>query len=78
MRREVLRLKQLRVLEQERLRIARDIHDDLGARVTQISLLSAMAPDNSSFPQNAREDFDRICTINMIQKSNHVNPVDPV
>jgi len=60
MRREVLRLKQLHVLEQERLRIARDIHDDLGARVTQISMLSAVAPDNSSFPQNAREDFDRI------------------
>jgi len=60
MRREVLRLKQLRALEQERLRIARDIHDDLGARVTQISLLSAMAPDNLGFPKNARDDFDRI------------------
>jgi signal transduction histidine kinase len=60
MRREVLRLTQLRALEQERLRIARNIHDDLGARVTQISMLSAMAPDRSSFPQNARTDFNRI------------------
>lgn len=60
MRREMVRLKQQRALEQERLRIAHDIHDDLGARVTQISLLSAMAQDNSSFPEKARNEFDRI------------------
>jgi signal transduction histidine kinase len=60
LRRELQRLEQQRELEQERLRIARDIHDDLGARVTQISLLSAMAPDHPGFPQNARADFDRI------------------
>jgi signal transduction histidine kinase len=47
-------------LEQERLRIAHDIHDDLGARVTQISLLSAMSQGNDSFPEKARLDFDRI------------------
>jgi len=58
--REMNRLKQQRALEQERLRIAHDIHDDLGARVTQISLLSAMAYDNTSFPEKARHDFDRI------------------
>ena len=39
MRQEMVRLKHQRALEQERLRIAHDIHDDLGARVTQISLL---------------------------------------
>jgi signal transduction histidine kinase len=61
MRREMLRLKQQRALEQERLRIAHDIHDDLGARVTQISLLSAMSQNNQSFPEKARADFDRIC-----------------
>jgi signal transduction histidine kinase len=60
MRREMNRLKQQRALEQERLRIAHDIHDDLGARVTQISLLSAMAQDNATFPDKARADFDRI------------------
>jgi signal transduction histidine kinase len=42
------------------LRIAHDIHDDLGARVTQISLLSAMAQDNPTFPEKARLDFDTI------------------
>lgn len=60
MRREMVRLKQQRVLEQERLRIAHDIHDDLGARVTQISLLSAMAQSNTSFPEKARADFDKV------------------
>jgi signal transduction histidine kinase len=60
MRREMVRLKQQRALEQERLRIAHDIHDDLGARVTQISLLSAMAQENPAFPDKARADFDKV------------------
>ena len=60
MRREMVRLKEQRALEQERLRIAHDIHDDLGARVTQISLLSAMAQENPAFPEKARADFDKV------------------
>lgn len=60
MRDEVARLKHQRALEQERLRIAQDIHDDLGARVTQISLLSAVAQGDLSLPTKARADFDRI------------------
>ncbi|MES1180741.1 MAG: ATP-binding protein, partial [Verrucomicrobiota bacterium] len=63
MRREMVRLKQQRALEQERLRIAHDIHDDLGARVTQISLLSAMAQENPAFPDKARADFDKVSKI---------------
>ena len=60
MRREMVRLKQQRALEQERLRIAHDIHDDLGARITQISLLSAMSQGNTTFPEKARADFDKV------------------
>jgi signal transduction histidine kinase len=60
MRRELQRLENQRALEQERLRIAHDIHDDLGARVTQISLFSAMAQGNQGFPEKARENFDQI------------------
>jgi signal transduction histidine kinase len=63
MRREMVRLQHQRALEQERLRIAHDIHDDLGARVTQISLVSAMSQDNVSYPDKARADFDRISTM---------------
>jgi signal transduction histidine kinase len=42
------------------LRIAHDIHDGLGARVTQISMVSARAQDNQNFPAMARAEFDRI------------------
>ncbi|HXB58717.1 MAG TPA: sensor histidine kinase [Candidatus Acidoferrales bacterium] len=59
-RQEMLHLRNQRALEQERLRIAHDIHDDLGARVTQISLLSAMAYGNQSLPEKARTDFNQI------------------
>ena len=52
--------EQQRVLEQERLRISQDIHDDLGARVTQISLLSAMAQKDSAFSDKARVEFEKI------------------
>ena len=60
MRHEMARIERQRELEQERLRIARDIHDDLGARATQISMLSSMSPNNQAFPDNARADLDRI------------------
>lgn len=42
MRRKVRELEQARAVEQERMRIARDIHDDLGARLTQMAFLSDM------------------------------------
>jgi len=60
MRREMLHLKNQQALETERLRIAHDIHDDLGARVTQISLLSAMSQSNSDFSEIARDNFEQI------------------
>src|SRR5258707_4043293 len=60
MRAEMAGLKQQQALDLDRLRIAQDIHDDLGAQVTQISLLSALAQGNASFPTEAREGFDRI------------------
>lgn len=40
LRRKLVTLQNLHLIEQERARIARDIHDDLGARLTQITLLS--------------------------------------
>jgi len=60
MRGQMLRLEQERALEQERLRIAQNIHDDLGARITQISLLSGMSQNNPQYPEKAREEFDTI------------------
>ena len=60
MRRELARVEGQRTLEHERLRIARDIHDDLGARVTQISLLSGLAQSDSSLSDKTRGDFNAI------------------
>jgi signal transduction histidine kinase len=57
---ETLRLEKQHMLEQERMRIAHDIHDDLGARVTQISLVSAMARANTINLEQARAEFDQI------------------
>jgi signal transduction histidine kinase len=59
MRAEMIEMRHQRALEQDRLRIARDIHDDLGARVTQISLISAVAQEKA-IPDEARTEFDRI------------------
>jgi hypothetical protein len=62
-RREMVRLKNQQVLEKERLRIAQDIHDDLGARITEICLASALAKQNSSSPAAASADFDHISSM---------------
>ena len=63
MRGEVLRLKSQQALEKERLRIAQDLHDDFGARVTEISIASALAKKNPGFPATAGADFDRISNL---------------
>jgi signal transduction histidine kinase len=57
---ENTRLGQQQALERERFRIAQDIHDDLGARVTQISLASAMSERKAADPEVAREGFRNI------------------
>jgi signal transduction histidine kinase len=43
LRRKLHKLEQTQAVERERMRIARDIHDDLGARLTQMAFLSEMA-----------------------------------
>jgi signal transduction histidine kinase len=43
MQRQLERSEHRRLIEQERMRIAQDIHDDMGARLTQISLASSLA-----------------------------------
>lgn len=60
MRRDLQRIEGQQALERERLRIAQDIHDDLGARVTQISLVSAMAGSDKTLSEKTRTDFDSI------------------
>ena len=61
-REHLARVKQERMLEQERLRIARDLHDDLGARLTHISLMSGLA-ENDPLSAASRESFQRISSM---------------
>jgi signal transduction histidine kinase len=60
MQKEVRQLKAQQALESERLRIARDIHDDLGARVTQISMVSATALLDPALSEKTRAELDQI------------------
>lgn len=56
------RLERQHGLEKERTRIARDIHDDLGAGLTQISLLSDLGQKNSGSPRYVETNFRQIST----------------
>ena len=55
-----LRLERARALDQERARIARDIHDDLGASLTHIALLGELAQNNCDHPERTRKHADDI------------------
>jgi signal transduction histidine kinase/streptogramin lyase len=58
--------RQLRLLEaqsalhKERARIAKDIHDDLGANLTQIALLSELARQDQGEPDRAADRIEKI------------------
>ncbi len=60
MRRKLDRLHQRHALEAERARIARDIHDDLGARLTKISLLSSLTERDLPDPRKTTEHIGEI------------------
>ncbi len=45
------RVEQQRALEQERTRLARDLHDDLGGGLTEISMLGSLANDRVIAPE---------------------------
>jgi signal transduction histidine kinase/ligand-binding sensor domain-containing protein len=49
------RLKRRHEMERERTRIAQDLHDDLGARLTQISMLSSLAVREQTPVNEAKE-----------------------
>jgi signal transduction histidine kinase len=53
-------LSRQRALERERTRIARDLHDDLGASLTRIALLSELAKADIHQPELARTHLDQI------------------
>jgi signal transduction histidine kinase/ligand-binding sensor domain-containing protein len=60
LRQRLEQLERQRALERERARIARDIHDDLGASLTRIILLSQSVGTELDDPAQARIDADQI------------------
>jgi signal transduction histidine kinase len=60
MRRKLERLERQQAVERERARIAKDIHDDLGASLTRITLLSQSARGELDHPAMAATSLDRI------------------
>ena len=60
MRRKVERAERQRDIERERTRIARDIHDDLGAQLTRISMISESARSDLDNPGRAMMGLNRI------------------
>jgi ligand-binding sensor domain-containing protein/signal transduction histidine kinase len=51
LQRQLAALRQKEALEQERARIARDIHDQVGASLTQLSLLSELVESDKHHPE---------------------------
>lgn len=51
LQRQVAALRQKEALERERARIARDLHDQLGANLTQVALLGELAEADKNQPQ---------------------------
>ena len=60
LRRRLERIARERELERERARIAQDIHDDLGASLTRIGMLSESAAGDLHDPPRAAASLDQI------------------
>jgi ligand-binding sensor domain-containing protein/signal transduction histidine kinase len=61
LQRELAVMKQHEELERERSRIARDLHDQLGANLTQITLLGEMTETDKDVPQEVESNAQQIC-----------------
>lgn len=60
-KRSMERLRFQKALEEDRMRIARDMHDDLGTRVTFINMSAALARSEiDRSPENARRHLSRM------------------
>ena len=60
LQRQVAWLRQQEALEHERSRIARDLHDQLGANLTQVALLAEMAESDKNIPEEVEDHAKQI------------------
>jgi ligand-binding sensor domain-containing protein/signal transduction histidine kinase len=60
LQRQVALLRQQEALEFERARIARDLHDQLGANLTQVALLAEMAESDKNIPAEVEDHAQQI------------------
>jgi signal transduction histidine kinase/ligand-binding sensor domain-containing protein len=60
LQRQVALLRQQEALEHERSRIARDLHDQLGANLTQVALLAEMAESDKNLPDEVEDHAKQI------------------
>ena len=61
LKRQVRALHQKELIEKERARIARDLHDQLGANLTQVTLLGEMAEADKEQPGEVEQHAQQIC-----------------
>ncbi len=62
LKKEIEKLEQQKALEMERMRISQEMHDDIGAGLTQISLISESAKFHSLPDTNIRHELDDIAS----------------
>jgi len=62
LRHQLVVMEQQAALQKERARIAKDIHDDLGASLTQIAFLGELAQQDRGEPEKAAERVGKIST----------------
>ena len=60
LQRQLAIMRQQEMLEHERARIARDLHDQLGANLTQVALLAEMAESDRNLPQEVEDHAQQI------------------
>lgn len=61
LQRQLALLRQQEALERERARIARDLHDQLGANLTQVALLGEMVGEDKDLPLEVEAHAQQIC-----------------
>ena len=59
-RRRMEVLERQHAVERERMRIARDLHDEMGANLTQIALLSELTQSDFAKPDQAKAHIDEV------------------